>query len=194
MPPTDETETTETTIPPPAPPPAPPPEETTPAAPTTPPPDAPPTDVSLDVVSALHTRVVRLQGTVDELGAKLARVLGALNQIVTGLSGLDATVAGHASDIDEIHQAISDLRAGAATITDPAPSRVPLAPGMTEEIGAPTGRTTHLLVDPKKAGIQTVTLPGGQQVDIRVGRASTGGAGAVLRDGKRGTPAGTRRT
>ena len=134
-------------------------------------------ETSAEVISFL--RAIRVD--VDELKAGAWRLHALLDQDVAGqLGALHATVDEHTSHINDMGAALEEI---AARVTRP-PNRGEVARRLPSATVAtdPIGRTTELLVDPTKPGLQTVTLPGGQEVDINVRRPQQSG---VRRDGVR---------
>jgi len=168
-------------------------DEKTPSGPVAGEADAPPTTVSLDVVTAMHRRLLKLQGDhtastsllskIEEEVKTLSKYVG--GEILARLEELATSVIHHADLIDSLAAALDRIgqRLAPAPARGVVPRTLPSQQKPADVEGAvPTGDDgTELQIDPKKIGTQVVKLPSGQEVEVRVRRPGP----AVLRDGNR---------
>jgi hypothetical protein len=150
--------------------------------------DAPPSTVSLDVVTAMHRRLLVLQ-------AKQQTQEEEIGDLKTGSERLGAMALHASAQIEELHQTVTqhaELIDGAGRTLDEIGTRLAAQPrrGETERrLPRAAGSTilehgstapAELQIDPKDVGEQLVKLPGGQEVIVRVRRPTESGAPEIL--------------
>lgn len=147
--------------------------------------DPPPSAVSLDVMTAMHDRLLKLLGRLDAVEPKIAALEAESGKVGTlvedfirthgeATAELLASVTNHADLLDGLGKTLEEISSRVA--------KMPAIRAQPARTLPPAETVTELQIDPQQLGTHVQTLPDGQVVEVNVRRPA--GGGAVIRDGR----------